>query len=44
MTALWCVLSKKLSDLTVLRSFLKKHRHIIIPAVFIALGVYILIF
>ena len=36
--------AEKLSDLTVLRSFLKKHRHMIIHAVFIALGVYILIF
>lgn len=41
MIALWCVLGKKLADMPLLRSFLLKYKHIIVPAVFIFLGIYI---
>lgn len=41
MLALWCLLGKKLSDLPGLRGFLLKYKHIIVPAVFIILGIYI---
>lgn len=41
MIALWCVLGKKLADMPFLRSFLLKYKHIIVPAVFIFLGIYI---
>ncbi len=43
MTALWCVLGKKLSDLPGLRKILLKYKHIIVPVVFIALGIYIIL-
>ena len=43
MIALWCFLGKKLSDLSVLRNFLMKYKWILIPVVFILLGLYILI-
>lgn len=43
MIALWCFMGKKLSDLPVLRNLLIKNRHIIVPVVFISLGIYILI-
>jgi cadmium resistance transport/sequestration family protein len=43
MTALWCVLGKKLSDLPGLRNALLKHKHIMVPIVFIALGIYIIL-
>lgn len=42
MIALWCLLSKKLSDLPFLRSFLMKYKHIIVPVVFFVLGIYII--
>lgn len=42
MIALWCLLSKKLSNLPVLRIFLIKYKHILVPIVFIALGIYII--
>jgi cadmium resistance transport/sequestration family protein len=43
MTALWCVLSKKISDLPRIRSFLLKYKHIMVPIVLISLGIYIII-
>lgn len=43
MTALWCVLGKKLSDLKFLQRFLSQNKHIIVPIVYIALGVYIIL-
>ena len=43
MIALWCVLGKKLSDLPGLRSFLLRYKYIIVPVVFIALGIYIIV-
>lgn len=43
MIALWCLLGKKLSDLPVLRSFLLKYKYIMVPVVFVILGIYILI-
>lgn len=43
MVALWCVLGKKLSDLPFLRTMLLKYKHIIVPIVFIVLGIYIIV-
>lgn len=43
MIAVWCVLGKKLSDLPFLRRFLQKYKHTVIPLVYIALGVYIIL-
>lgn len=43
MIALWCFLGKKLSDLPFLRDFLNKYKHILIPVVYIALGMYIIV-
>lgn len=43
MTALWCLLGEKLSLLPMLKKFLQKYKQIIVPVVFIALGLYILI-
>lgn len=43
MIAVWCLLGKKLADLPFLRRFLVKYKGIIVPVVFIALGVYILL-
>ena len=43
MIALWCGLSKKLSDLPVLRAFLLEYKHVMVPVVFIILGIYIFI-
>ena len=40
--AVWCCLGKALADLPVLHKFLKKYKAVIVPAVYIALGVYIL--
>ncbi len=41
MTALWCLLGKKIIALPFLQHFLSQYRHIIVPVVYIALGVYI---
>ena len=43
MTAVWCLVSRRLTDLPGLRSFLMRYKHIVVPVVLIALGVYILI-
>ena len=43
MIALWCFAGKLLAKLPVLRSVLEKYRYIIVPTVFILLGVYILL-
>lgn len=40
--AVWCFLGKALADLPVLRNFLTKYKAVIVPVVYIALGVYIL--
>lgn len=42
MIALWCILGKKLSDLPGLRNFLLKYKYIIVPIVFVVLGLYIM--
>ena len=41
--AVWCLLGKKLADLPVLKTLLTKYKATIIPIVYIALGVYILV-
>ena len=43
MTAVWCLVSGRLAALPLLRSVLTRYRHIAVPAVLIALGVYILL-
>ncbi|MDO5388303.1 MAG: cadmium resistance transporter [Clostridia bacterium] len=43
MTALWCILGNKLSRLLFLQRILLKYKHIIVPFVFIFLGVYIML-
>ena len=43
MIALWCILGKKLSDFKFLRELLLKYKHVIVPIVFIILGIYIII-
>lgn len=42
MTGLWCLLSKRLTDLPGLRSTLARYKSIVIPVVYILLGLYIL--
>ena len=43
MTVIWCVLGKSLANLPVLRKIMIKYRYVIIPVVFISLGVYIIL-
>lgn len=43
MIRLWCLLSRQLTDLPVIRRFLNKNRRILVPAVYIVLGIYILV-
>ncbi len=40
--AVWCFLGKVLANLPVLRNFLAKYKTIIVPAVYIVLGIYLL--
>ena len=44
MTAVWCALGKSLTNLPAVKSTIERYRHIITPAVYICLGLYILIF
>lgn len=44
MTAIWCALGKSLTSLPAVKNTIEKYRNIITPAVYICLGVYILIF
>lgn len=43
MIALWCTIAKRLADLPLLKKFLMGHKGVIVPVVFIALGVYIMV-
>ena len=43
MIALWCTIAKRLADLPLLKRFLMGHKGVIVPVVFIALGVYIMV-
>lgn len=43
MTAVWCALGKRLASLPMLGEFLRKYKRIIIPVVYISLGVYIIV-
>jgi cadmium resistance protein CadD (predicted permease) len=43
LTAVWCFIGSKLASLPFVRSFIEKYEHIIVPSVFILLGVYILL-
>jgi cadmium resistance transport/sequestration family protein len=42
MTALWCFLGDKIASLPEIKSAIQKYEHIVIPIVFIALGMYIM--
>lgn len=42
MTGLWCVLGKKLADMPALQAFFKKYRPVLVPAVYILIGLYII--
>lgn len=44
MTAVWCAVGKSLTNLPAVKSTIERYRHIITPAVYICLGLYILIF
>lgn len=43
LVAVWCYLGKKLSDLPVLKAWLDRYRQIIIPIVYVAIGLYVLL-
>ena len=43
MTVLWCALAAMLSSQAQLRAVLKKYKRILVPAVLIGLGLYILL-
>ena len=43
MVAVWCFLAQKLASLPVLGAGIEKYKHILVPVVFIALGIYILL-
>lgn len=43
MTAVWCLLGYRLSGIPVLKEKIEKYKDIIVPAVYILLGVYILL-
>lgn len=43
MVAFWCFLAQKLASLPVLKAGIEKYKHILVPIVFIALGIYILL-
>lgn len=43
MTGLWCLLGYHLAGLTGVRTLIRRYQHIIVPAVLIGLGVYILL-
>ena len=43
LTAVWCYLGKKLSDLPAFKKILLKYKNALIPAIYIALGIYILL-
>ena len=43
MTGLWCVLGKKLAHLPALKNSIEKYRPVLVPVVYIALGLYIIL-
>lgn len=43
MVALWCFLAQKLASLPLPGAGIEKYKHILVPVVFIALGIYILL-
>ena len=43
LTALWCVVAERLTQFPALQSAIEKYRKIIVPAVYICLGMYIII-
>ena len=42
MVWVWCGLARRLADLPVLKENVRKYKHIVIPVVFLALGLYIM--
>lgn len=43
MLALWCYLGDKIVNLHGIKAFIQKHKHIIVPVLFIGLGIYIMV-
>jgi len=43
MIGVWCLLARRLAQLPVLRENIQRYKHIVIPVVFIALGIYIMV-
>jgi cadmium resistance transport/sequestration family protein len=43
LTAAWCAVGSKIADYPLVKSRLKKYKHIVEPVVFIGLGIYIII-
>ncbi len=43
MSILWCFMAQRLSSLPSLRDFIKKYKRIIVPVVFITLGIFIIL-
>ena len=41
--ALWCLIGMKLASLPMLKAAIARYKHILVPVVFIALGIYILL-
>ncbi len=42
MTGLWCLLGKKLAEMPALQAFFRKYRPVLVPAVYILIGLYII--
>lgn len=42
LVALWCLLAQRITSLPLLRTAIQKYRHLVVPLVFVALGLYIL--
>ena len=43
MIALWCIIAKRLADFPLLKVFLMRYKNVIVPVVFVVLGLYIIV-
>ena len=43
MIALWCIIAKRLADFPLLKLFLMRYKNVIVPVVFVVLGLYIIV-
>ena len=43
MITVWCLIAKRLADWPLLKGVLIKYKGVIVPVVFVALGVYIMV-